>query len=158
MRAFLVIWSGQLVSEIGTAMTRFALLIWIYEQTGRATSVALLGFFAFVPLVVLSPFAGVWVDRHDRRRIMMLADAGAGLMTMPVGYVLGGVLADRWFEPAMMPGGALAPSLGWLVGVGPGSGMAAMFLFTAVAGSLTSLSGYAIPAVRDVEGGDGSTR
>lgn len=428
MRTFLVIWSGQVVSEIGTAMTRFALLIWIYERTGRATDVALLGFFSFVPLVVLSPFAGVWVDRLDRRRIMMVADAGAGIMTvvvlvlylsgalevwhlyvaeavtgafgafqspaftaatttlvpaaqygrtgglraitmfgadsvapfaagivlvsvgitgvlvldvatfliaittlalvrvprpvalpdaptgtrfaeelragarylrahrgllglmiiftginligtltylsvlppmilartgrdtialasvqsvmgaaaviggtlmavwggprrkihgvlvaaavsflagdilfaigrnlttwlvagfigsllipimmasdqaiwqkvvppalqgrvfslyymvrrssMPVGYLLGGLLADRWFEPAMMPGGALAPSLGWLVGVGPGAGMAAMFLFTAIAGMLMSLAGYAIPAVRDVEGDD-STR
>lgn len=76
---------------------------------------------------------------------------------MPAGYLLGGVLADRWFEPAMMPGGALAPSLGWLVGVGPGAGMAAMFLFTAIAGMLMSLAGYAIPAVRDVEG-DASTR
>jgi hypothetical protein len=71
--------------------------------------------------------------------------------TMPLGYLLGGVLADRIFEPAMMPGGALAPALGWLVGVGPGAGMAAMFLFTAVAGTLMCLSGYAIPAVREVD-------
>ena len=84
MRTFLVVWSGQLVSQIGTAMSTFALLIWIYERTGRATTVALLGFFWFVPVIALAPLAGVWIDRHDRRRIMLLADAGAAAMTLGV--------------------------------------------------------------------------
>lgn len=90
-RTFLTIWSGQLVSQIGTAMTRFALLIWAYQQTGSATTVALLGFFAFLPMLLVSPVAGVWVDRIDRRKIMLLADAGAGLMTaaMLLLYVTG---------------------------------------------------------------------
>src|SRR5439155_19956272 len=68
VRTFLVVWTGQLVSQIGTAMSTFALLIWIYERTGRATTVALLGFFWFVPVIALAPLAGVWIDRHDRRR------------------------------------------------------------------------------------------
>jgi MFS family permease len=65
-------------------MSTFALLIWIYEHTGRATSVALLGFFWFLPVIALSPFAGVWIDRHDRRRIMLLADTGQAVMTLGV--------------------------------------------------------------------------
>lgn len=69
------------MSQTGTAMTRFALLIWVYEKTGRATSVALLGFCSFVPFVAVSPFAGVWVDRLDRRRVMVWADLGAGITT-----------------------------------------------------------------------------
>lgn len=81
-RTFLIIWLGQLVSRLGTAVTRFALLIWAYQQTDSATAVALLGFCAFVPLIVVSPFAGVWVDRLDRRKIMLLADAGAGMATL----------------------------------------------------------------------------
>jgi MFS family permease len=84
LRTFLVVWFGQLVSQIGTAMSTFALLIWIYERTGRATSVALLGFFWFLPVIALSPLAGVWVDRYDRRRIMLLADTGAAAMTAGV--------------------------------------------------------------------------
>src|SRR5439155_26826991 len=84
VRTFLVVWTGQLVSQIGTAMSTFALLIWIYERTGRATTVALLGFFWFVPVIALAPLAGVWIDRHDRRRIMLLADAGAAVMTLGV--------------------------------------------------------------------------
>ncbi len=80
-RIFLTIWLGQFVSRVGTAMTRFALLIWAYEQTGAATTVALLGFFSFLPYVLLSPIAGVWVDRVDRRLVMLLADLGAGIVT-----------------------------------------------------------------------------
>ena len=86
MRTFLVVWCSRLLSQIGTAMSTFALLVWMYERTGRATSVALLGFFWFVPVIVLSPLAGVWVDRYDRRRIMLLVDTGAAVMA-------GGVLA-----------------------------------------------------------------
>ncbi len=82
MKTFTIIWFGQFVSLIGTAMTRFALLIWLFEETGRATDVALLGFFSFVPFVLVSPIAGVWVDRFDRRKIMVLADMGAGIMTI----------------------------------------------------------------------------
>lgn len=82
MKTFLIIWIGQLVSRIGTAMTRFALIIWAYQQTGEATTIALLGFASFVPMVVASPFAGVWVDRLDRRRVMQLTDLGAGLITL----------------------------------------------------------------------------
>lgn len=87
MRTFVIIWFGQLVSLVGTAMTRFALLIWAYEQTGSATTVALLGFFAFVPYVLMSPVAGVWVDRLDRRLVMLFSDLGAGVMTIGV-YLL----------------------------------------------------------------------
>ena len=81
-RTFLIIWLGQFLSRVGTAMTRFALLIWAYQQTGAATTVALLGFFGFLPYILLSPVAGVWVDRLDRRKVMLLADLGAGLVTM----------------------------------------------------------------------------
>lgn len=84
MRTFFIIWIGQFASRIGTAVTRFALLIWAYEQTDSATTVALLGFFAFIPMIAVSPFAGVWVDRLDRRKVMGLADVGAGLTTAGV--------------------------------------------------------------------------
>jgi len=79
--SFLVIWSGQLVSQTGTAMTAFALLVWVYRETGRATDVALLGAAWFTPFIIVSPFAGVWVDRLDRRRVMLWADVAAALAT-----------------------------------------------------------------------------
>jgi MFS family permease len=78
-KTFIIIWFGQLISVLGTGMTRFALLIWVYQQTGKATTVALLGFFTFVPYILISPSAGVLIDRFDRRWIMIMSDTGAGL-------------------------------------------------------------------------------
>jgi DHA3 family macrolide efflux protein-like MFS transporter len=82
MQKFTLIWFGQLISLFGTATTRFALLIWAYEQTGQATTLALLGFFSYFLYILVSPVAGVLIDRMDRRLVMILADLGAGLMTL----------------------------------------------------------------------------
>lgn len=82
MKTFMILWFGQFVSRIGTALTRFALMIWAYERMGSATTIALLGFSSFLPFVLISPLAGVWVDRLDRRRVLRLADLGAGVMTL----------------------------------------------------------------------------
>lgn len=82
MSAFRILWAGQAVSLLGTGMTRFAVMIWAYEQDGRATTLALLGFFTCITYVITSPFAGVLVDRWDRRKVMVSADIGAGLMTV----------------------------------------------------------------------------
>jgi DHA3 family macrolide efflux protein-like MFS transporter len=82
MQTFVIIWFGQAVSLLGTAMTRFALPIWAYQQTGKATTLALLGFFSFIVYVPLGPLAGVWADRWDRRRVMIVADSGAALVTV----------------------------------------------------------------------------
>ena len=96
MRTFTVIWFGQLVSLIGTAMTRFALLIWAYDQTGSATAVALLGFFSYAPYVLASPIAGDWVDRFDRRLVMIAADSGAALMTVTLLLLYAAGLLQIW--------------------------------------------------------------
>ncbi len=86
LRTFSIIWAGQVVSVLGTGMTRFALLIWAYQLTGQATTLALLGFFSYVTYVLASPLAGVWVDRWDRRKVMLFSDLGAGLIT--AGFLL----------------------------------------------------------------------
>jgi len=93
MQKFTLIWFGQMLSMFGTATTRFALLVWAYQQTGEATTVALLGFFSFVLYVLLSPVAGVLIDRFDRRLIMLFADFGAALMTamLLILYLSGGL-------------------------------------------------------------------
>ncbi len=82
MRAFTVIWIGQVISLLGTAMTNFGLTIWAYEKTGQATALALIGFFFMLPLVILSPMAGALVDRSNRKLMMMLSDLAAGLTTI----------------------------------------------------------------------------
>lgn len=82
MRAFTLIWLGQLISLLGTGMTRFAITVWAYQMTGSATALALVGFFSFTPVVILSPLAGALVDRWNRKLVMALSDLAAGLATV----------------------------------------------------------------------------
>jgi MFS family permease len=84
MRGFTVVWVGQLVSLLGTGMTRFALTIWAWQVTGEATALALVGFFSFAPSILLSPVAGAIVDRSNRKLVMMISDLAAGLATVVV--------------------------------------------------------------------------
>ena len=80
-KGYTVVWFGQLISIIGTGMTQFGLVIWMWEATGEATAVALTAFFAFVPNVVMMPFAGVLVDRWNRKWTIALTDLTAGIAT-----------------------------------------------------------------------------
>ncbi len=80
-KTFYRIWGGQTVSLVGTAMSRFALMIWAYQQTGAATTLALLGFFNFGAIVLCSSFSGIVVDRVKRKHVMLLADSCAALMS-----------------------------------------------------------------------------
>ncbi|WP_027876368.1 MFS transporter [Meiothermus cerbereus] len=84
LRGFTLVALGQLVSLVGSGMSQFALTIWAFEKTGLATSLALMGFFYMVPLILISPFAGAWVDRANRKLMMMISDLGAALGTLTV--------------------------------------------------------------------------
>lgn len=94
MRAFLVVWAGQLVSILATRMSQFALTIWAFEQTQSATALGLVGVAFMVPLLVMSPIAGAMVDRHNRKLMMALSDIGAGLATVMI-FILHSVGALR---------------------------------------------------------------
>jgi len=72
---FLLLWSGQLISAIGSGLTSFGLGIYIFQQTGKASAMALIILLAFLPGLLLSPIAGVLADRYDRRLLMILGDS-----------------------------------------------------------------------------------
>ena len=85
MVAFTTVWIGQVVSLLGTAMSNFALTLWAYEVTGKATPLALVGFFFVTPMVVLGPFVGVLVDRSNRKLMMPLRTCDeAASATLPL--------------------------------------------------------------------------
>jgi len=88
MKTFIVIWTGQLVSTLGSALTSFALGVWIYETTGSATLFAINMVVWILPNIALSPVVGVLVDRWDRRLVMLLSDTGAGLSSLFVAIML----------------------------------------------------------------------
>jgi MFS family permease len=82
MTGFYLIAVGQAVSLIGSGMTNFAIVIWAWQLTGQATTLALAGFFGFAPMVIMSPFAGALVDRWNRKLVMAFSDLAAGLATI----------------------------------------------------------------------------
>ncbi len=81
MRTFIIIWLGQMVSTIGSGMSIFAITIWAWELTGKATALALVGFFFFVPSTLSALLAGVIVDRLNRKFLMVLSDTVTALST-----------------------------------------------------------------------------
>lgn len=80
-KGFFVVWLGQFISIFGTALTRFALTVWIYQETGSATILANASFFAIAPALVLMPLGGVLADRVSRKKVMIGADLVGGLST-----------------------------------------------------------------------------
>ena len=81
MRAFLILWLGQVVSQLGSGLTNFALGVWVYQRTGSVTKFALILFFASLPGLLLSPIAGALVDRWNRRRVLILSNCLAAVMS-----------------------------------------------------------------------------
>lgn len=82
MRNFMIVWVGQLVSTIGSSMTSFAIEIWAWEITGKATTIALVGFFSLLPSIIITPISGVIVDRFNRKLLMMVGDTVAVFTTI----------------------------------------------------------------------------
>src|SRR5512145_3569501 len=84
MLGFTLVWLGQIISVLATNMTAFALTIWVFEKTGSATALALMQVFFITPFLLISPIAGVMIDRHNRKLMMMVSDLMAGVATIVV--------------------------------------------------------------------------
>ncbi len=83
-RAFGGILAGQMVSTVGSAMTRFGLVIWTLAETGDTTAYSLLLLASFLPLGLGALVAGPLVDRLDRRQVMIVANMVASLSTLAI--------------------------------------------------------------------------
>ncbi|HEX5714696.1 MAG TPA: MFS transporter [Thermoanaerobaculia bacterium] len=88
VRAFGLVWLGQLVASVGSGLTTFALGIWVFRKTGAVTNYAAVAFFGILPGLLISPLAGVYVDRWDRRRILLGSNLASGLRTLAVAALL----------------------------------------------------------------------
>ena len=78
-RKFMLLWAGEFVSSIGGGLTSFGLGIYIFQQTGNASGMALMMLLAFLPGLLLKVPAGVLADRYDRRLLMMIGDGCSGM-------------------------------------------------------------------------------
>ena len=84
LRSFLLLWGLQTVSQLGTAMVDYALIIWVYGQAGTASSITLLTLCTFLPTIFFRFLAGSLVDRWDKKRVMLIADLVAACGTLAV--------------------------------------------------------------------------
>lgn len=111
LRDFLVIWLGQLVSLTGSRLTGFAVGVWIYQTTGSTTRFALMTLAAVLPGILLAPLAGALVDRWDRRRVLILSDAGSGVCTVGLGLLIWTGALEVWHIYPLVVLGAIFDSV-----------------------------------------------
>jgi len=81
-RSYLFFWVGQLVSLLGSSIAQFVIIWWITLETGSALYLALASFLGLAPMVILAPFAGVFVDRWNRKALIFVADFLQALATL----------------------------------------------------------------------------
>ena len=84
LKTFLILWSTQSLSQLGSAMTGFALTLWQKEKTGSALQTALLAVCSYAPYVVMSIFAGALSDRWDKKKVMLVCDTMAACCSVAV--------------------------------------------------------------------------
>lgn len=91
---YILFWLSQSISQLGSAMTAFALILWTYEQKHSAMAVSLMSFCNYVPFIIVSLAAGAFVDRHNKKAVMLAADTMAALCTVAV-FILS---AKAWLQ------------------------------------------------------------
>ncbi len=84
LKDFLILWSTQSISQLGSSITGFALTLWLYEATGSSLSTAVLAICSYAPYVLMSIFAGALTDRFDKKKTMLGCDVFAAICTMIV--------------------------------------------------------------------------
>lgn len=84
LKDFLILWSTQGISQLGSSITAFALTLWLYEKTGSALSTAALAICTYAPYVLMSIFAGALSDRFDKKKTMLVCDLFAAVCTVAV--------------------------------------------------------------------------
>lgn len=87
LKDFMKILGGQGFSLVGSALVQFSLVWWLTITTGSAIVLAIATIMALLPQILISPFAGVLVDRWDRRRVMITSDGIAALMIVILAFL-----------------------------------------------------------------------
>ena len=90
-RNFILLVAGQGISLFGNMMLRFAMSMWVLDETGSATAFASILAISFVPMILGAPFGGVLADRMNRRTLMVILDAASAVTV---------ALALVWFSAA----------------------------------------------------------
>ena len=125
LKSYLLFWGTQSLSALGSAMTSYALILWLYLRTGSALKTALLTVSSYAPYVLVSIFAGALSERWNTLQFF----------TIPVGFLAGGFFVDRIFE-SLMAGIKSDGVIAMLFGRGKGPSAAMLFFIIGVCGVL----------------------
>src|SRR4051812_47065463 len=99
LRNFRLLWLAQVISDFGDGLTNLALMIFVYQLTGSAAALATMAIVLGIPQVTFGLIAGVYVDRLDRRRIMIGADVVRGALVL--GLIAGAANGQLWLLYAL---------------------------------------------------------
>lgn len=84
LKYFLILLGGQSISQLGSSMTSFALIIWAYENKGTVMSISMLGVCTYLPYILVSIFAGTFIDKWNKKVVMLFSDSIAAICTLCV--------------------------------------------------------------------------
>ncbi len=96
-RTYLYIWTGQFVSMLTSYAVNFAVIIWLSLAYRSAEVLAFAGIAGMLPQAVIGPFAGVFIDRWDRKKVMIFSDTFIALCTLGMTFVLNDDSADLFW-------------------------------------------------------------
>lgn len=96
VKAFGIYSIGQLISLIGSSLTSFALSVWLYQQTGSVTPLAINAICLTLPGVLIAPVAGSLIDRWDRRIVIIVSDTAAAIATFSLFLLLSKNHLETW--------------------------------------------------------------
>lgn len=96
LRTYLLLWGTQTLSSLGSGMTSYTLVLWLYMRTGSALQTSLLSICSYAPYVLMSVFAGALSDRWDKKRTMLVCDLAAAAGTVAVFALIKLNALDVW--------------------------------------------------------------
>lgn len=96
LRPYLTLWGTQSLSALGSGMTGYALVLWLYLRSGSALGTALLSVCSYAPYVIMSVFAGALSDRWNKKRTMLVCDLLAALSTVAVFLLIKADALNAW--------------------------------------------------------------
>ena len=93
---FIPLWIGQALSLLGSQLVQFAIIWYLTQETNSATTLAVASMMGLLPQVLLSPFIGTWVDRGNRRLILITADSTIAIATLILAVLFASGLIQVW--------------------------------------------------------------
>lgn len=99
---FFTLWIGQALSLLGSQLVQFAIIWYLTQKTNSATTLAIASLMGLLPQVILSPFIGTWVDRGNRRLILIFADTTVAIATLVLVFLFALDLTQIWHIYAML--------------------------------------------------------